>query len=436
MSQTLTQLRKPKGYSAKDIPQKTIQLPPLHDKQIEIVSSDARFRVVCCGRGFGKTHLGAVEALKRGLEGQEVLWVAPTNYQAHNGFEKMREFIDSWGSMANQVVKQVNNSPQDKFIEFVTGGKISIRPTENNAYERIRGKHVDFAIVDECALVCQEAWTQAIRPALTVKKGSALLISTPRGYNWFHSEWVKGCDDNPDKDKLYQSWKYPSALSPLFDDEELANAERQLPKRLFQQEYLAEFNADGSIFPEPDKALSIPVIRTPEIFIGVDLAGAGEDETVYTVISIAGSQVSVVDLVVLSKVRYATQTSVLAELVAKWCPRQVLIEENGHDAYLQQLEDDGFFSFKGFRTSYREKLRIVEQLELLFQDNNIAIDPDLNDVEKLVFQLKEFAPTITPTGKITYRGKGTTHDDMVMSLAFAVEAWKNNHSNKWFWFEA
>jgi len=49
-------------------------------------------------------------------------------------------------------------------------------------------------VIDEAAYVDEAAWTEALRPALTDRRGSALLISTPNGLNWFHAAWLRGQD--------------------------------------------------------------------------------------------------------------------------------------------------------------------------------------------------------------------------------------------------
>ena len=63
-----------------------------HPGQRAIMSHSARFRVVACGRRWGKSEMAAHEALERALEenGATIWWVAPTYDQANDyGFNKM-----------------------------------------------------------------------------------------------------------------------------------------------------------------------------------------------------------------------------------------------------------------------------------------------------------------------------------------------------------
>ena len=51
---------------------------------------------------------------------------------------------------------------------------------------KLRGAGLlDFVVLDECAFMKPQTWAEVIRPALTEKKGGALFISTPKGYNFF-----------------------------------------------------------------------------------------------------------------------------------------------------------------------------------------------------------------------------------------------------------
>ena len=47
-----------------------IELPEPHTNQIGIIESEARFRVVMCGRRFGKSELSQVEIIKNAIVGQ------------------------------------------------------------------------------------------------------------------------------------------------------------------------------------------------------------------------------------------------------------------------------------------------------------------------------------------------------------------------------
>ena len=57
-------------YSAK--------LPKLHEAQETVAKSEARWKILCAGRRFGKTRLGVQLCMQAALEGKRAWWVAPT----------------------------------------------------------------------------------------------------------------------------------------------------------------------------------------------------------------------------------------------------------------------------------------------------------------------------------------------------------------------
>src|SRR4051812_3954384 len=59
--------------------------------QKEIVEDDHRIKVVCCGRRFGKTVIGAKKVIERCNEkpNQVVWWVAPTYKIVRRGYREV-----------------------------------------------------------------------------------------------------------------------------------------------------------------------------------------------------------------------------------------------------------------------------------------------------------------------------------------------------------
>src|SRR5690606_11877389 len=53
-------------------------IPHLRDDQRAIAGHPARFKVVACGRRWGKTTLGLALAVAHARQGRRVWWVAPT----------------------------------------------------------------------------------------------------------------------------------------------------------------------------------------------------------------------------------------------------------------------------------------------------------------------------------------------------------------------
>ncbi len=210
-----------------------IVLPDLHPTQLAIAKHPARFRVVCCGRRYGKTLLGITLAVRSAVKRQRLWWVAPTYKQAMEGW-----------SYLLQIALQIPGAKILKGeleVQFPGGGRVQIR-TEGGDPNNLRGAGLDGVILDEAAIIKPESWELVLRPALADKQGWALFISTPQHYNWFYDLWERG-QDKAQSD--WQSWQHPTWDNPFIPQEEIDAAQRDMLPEDFDQEFGASFTAVG-----------------------------------------------------------------------------------------------------------------------------------------------------------------------------------------------
>lgn len=266
-------------------------LPPLHPGQRLVADSAARYRVVCCGRQWGKTSLGAALAIAEAAQGGQVWWVSPT-------FDAGTQV---WRIVAPMVAAvpgiKLENRPVYR-ITFPSGGSVQFRSADNP--DSLRGATLDALIVDEAAHMREEAW-QVAEPTLMIRKGWALFLSTPDGANWFKDLWDHARVTGPE----WEAWRFPSIDSPLVDAEYLEAKRATTSSVWFAQEYLAEFISGASgIFKAADfrywhprrndeghvthymlgEQQAVPVEECRR-FASVDLAYSTEERADYTVIS-------------------------------------------------------------------------------------------------------------------------------------------------------
>lgn len=214
-----------------------LTLPKLHEAQELVARSLARFRVVCCGRRWGKTLLGASIAMIEASGGGRVWWIAPSFSQANEGWTYLRQ-------LARQLPR-VKIREDLKSIVFPGGGSVELKTADDP--NRLRGSGLDLVIFDECSAIYKdEIWNEVIRPALADREGKALFLSTPRGINWFFTIFNYGAGaGHPD----WESWQFPTSSNPWIPGSEIKANEDQLPTRVFAQEWLAEFlQSDGAVF--------------------------------------------------------------------------------------------------------------------------------------------------------------------------------------------
>ena len=208
---------------------------PLTKPQQKIFSDNSRFRVVSAGRRFGKTYLSMYEIARIArYPNKNIFYVAPTYRQG-------KQII--WEDLKAQLiqrrwVKKINES--ELTISLVNGSRISVRSADNP--DSMRGVSLDFAVLDECAFMDRSVWTEVLRPTLSDRQGGALMISTPRGFNWFYDMWqfAKSNDD-------WESFKFTTIEGGNVAPEEVEAARADLDQKTFEQEYEASFENAGHL---------------------------------------------------------------------------------------------------------------------------------------------------------------------------------------------
>lgn len=202
---------------------------PLHEGQLTVLNHPARFKVLACGRRWGKTKLGSLISLKRAAEGGAVWWVAPDFPRATLGWREIRK-------MALQIPGTTIYEGERR-IELPTHGFLQVKSAHDP--DALRGEGLDLVVIDEAAFIKEEAWSESLRPALADRRGAAIFISTPNGFNYFHELWERGQADGVD----WASWQFPTLANPFISKEEIeiAKDEEGTPEHVALQEYDAVF---------------------------------------------------------------------------------------------------------------------------------------------------------------------------------------------------
>lgn len=131
------------------------------------------------------------------------------------------------------------------YAKFTNNSEVWIKSADSPDTGLV-GEGLDWLIIDEAALLTKNIWEQYLRPTLSDRGGWALLVSTPRGYNWLHDLYVRGQSSNYPE---WKSWQHPSTSSRYFSDN-IENLKDELTKETFEQEYLAQFTTfAGKVYP-------------------------------------------------------------------------------------------------------------------------------------------------------------------------------------------
>lgn len=299
-------------------------------------------------------------------------------------------------------------------VRFSGGGSVQVRSADDP--QSLRGEGLTLCVLDECAFMAEAAWAESLRPALTDKLGGALFISTPKGRNWFWRLWQRGQDDSePD----WQSWAFPTIDNPYIAAGEIEAARRDLPERVYQQEYEALFLDDaGGVFRGVMAAATLQPqgpATGRQYVMGVDW-GKSADYTVITVLDVASGEMVEMDRS--NQVDYRVQRQRLGALYERYKPTVILAESNAMgEPIIEQLQHDGM-PVRGFTTTNATKAAIVEALALAFERGTIRVLAD----PVLVGELQAYEMDRLPSGMVRYSAPEGLHDDCVMSLALAWSA--------------
>lgn len=379
----------------------------VHRGQQDILESPARFRMVACGRRYGKTTTCAKEARDDCIEngdGYLVWWVAPTYQQAKIGLRTLRQ------ETPDDLIADVNRS--ELRVEFVTGSIVEFKSADQP--DNLRGEGVDKLIVDEAPEVSQYAYENALRPTLTDTEESRMIaIGTPKGRGWFYRLWERG--NSPDWPE-YESFRAPTSDNPFINQSDVQEAKRELPERVYRQEYEAEFiDETGGVFTDVDQCVEAYDYTDTNghapYSIGVDFA-RHQDWTVAIVLDAEGR---LVDYKRVQSVSWPQIQNLVESLAARY-DGLVSVDASRDNKIVSDLADSGL-NVKPVQFSPKRKRELIENLVTRLEHGEITVP---ESAEQLIHELKIFEYEVTPAGNVRYQAPETFHDDCVDALGLAA----------------
>jgi len=372
-----------------------LELSEPHINQQVILDSSSRFRVVMCGRRFGKSELSQVEMISNALKGYQVAYITPTYKLAKTFFEKLTQVIPFENNKSDLII----NFPNKGSVEFFTGERL----------DNLRGRKFHLVVIDEASFIpnLEDGWLNSIRPTLTDYKGKALFLSTPKGKNYFYSLFMKGGED-------WQSFKFTTYDNPYIDKSEIDDARRQLPEAVFEQEYMANpmENAANPFGSNKINECIKPLSNLQPSYYGIDLAKSF-DWTVIVGLDINGA---VCYFNRFQKDWKQTKETILTIDRSK----PVMIDSTGvGDAITEDLQKS-FSTMNGFKYTASSKQQLMELLASTIHNNEVSYPSGYIKDELDIFEYQ-----YTATG-VRYNAPTGYHDDCVNALALAVKC-KNEY---------
>ena len=376
-----------------------------HPLQQKIYNDARRFKVISCGRRFGKSIYASQVAIIEGLRRKngEIILVSPTFSQTQIIYNMIMK------RLPEQYIK--SRSVAEKYVELVSGTRIYAKSGDNP--DSMRGYGPFLVILDEAAMLKEEVWKEVLRPALADNKGSAIIISTPKGKNWFYEIFQNGLSDDPQYAD-YAAYQYSSYDNPFLDPKELDEMAMNLPEIVYNQEIQAQFIEGGGVVFRTFTEVLRDCLDGPDDdmdYVGGADLGRRED---FTVISIMKRRTrEIVYLERFNKLDWDYIKSRVTSVSKMYNNATIFLDSTGMgDPVYEDLAKQGV-NVRGVKISSSSKPTMINALSIMIENKQIWL-PNDNELKK---EFQSYTYTLTPEGNVKYGAPPGMHDDIVMSIA-------------------
>lgn len=374
-----------------------------------------KIAVIKSPRQRGKTAFCGVELISMALKhaGSASYVFEPTLNLARKVFKQIEKSLLPTGML-------VIDNAQLLELGLSNGSTISFRSTEQTS----RGLTVTgLLVLDECAYLDEEIIYELL-PLVNAHNAPILIASTPfikDGYYW--NMWSLGLTGKNESVKSFDWNGYPDSERFITEEQKALYKQTMSPQK-YRTEIDGEFLEDGGLlFNGIDNCILEREAEFDELFIGIDFAsGKGGDFTVLSALNSQGKQVVLErtnNLAPMAQVDWLA--GMINSLATKARIRVIQAEVNSLGVvYIDALRKQLIWPITEWVTSNDSKRKIITQLQLAFEQGKIGI---LNDPTQ-TNELRKYEMQINPKTKtVTFNGAAGSHDDTVMALAFAYDAY-------------
>jgi len=222
-----------------------------HSGQVDLHQDRTRFKVIRCGRRWGKTMFGGHEMTTRVLTpspyagGPSIGWVVGPNYtDAEKEFRIIYDDLRKIG-VDKDCIKFVKNADSGS-LHIITSWGAEVIGKSAAHPDKLVGEGLDWVLMVEAGRHKRQTWGQYIRPTLSDKRGEAIFSGVPEGKSensLLYALYERG---QSDRFQSWMSYKRPSWTNDIVfpggrRDPEILEAEEDLTKDEFDRQYGAEF---------------------------------------------------------------------------------------------------------------------------------------------------------------------------------------------------
>ena len=237
------------------------------------------------GRQVGKSTIIARKAAEYALNNPNklIMVIAYVERQASLIFGKV---LNNIHNIDKKQISKYPKQPTKHIINLENGSTIHCYAAGETGWG-IMGFTIDLLIADEAAFINEEVWN-SITPALAVTRGHIWLLSTPQRKEGYYYK----CFTDP----TFQSFHQSSEDCPRIPEDFLLQKKKEFSKAQYAQMYLGEFVDDFSRLFSKEWIKNVCTLPCPDIssggfqppssqggdkYLGVDIAGMGDDESTF-----------------------------------------------------------------------------------------------------------------------------------------------------------
>lgn len=413
------------------------QIP--HKKQIEVLRSKNKHKIIVCGRRSGKTQMIAGEIIRGAILKlySKQIAVGPQYKHVIIIFDKILELMQK--AKIYDDIDRVVKSPYPKII-FKNGSFVDFGSADNPNSLRGEGYHRLFK--DESAFI-KEGAKNAIKPLTYDFGGPVWETTTPWGKGEVWELWERGMKGDED----YGCFHYNYKDNPYLSEEGKKEIEKDIEEYGESSEYV-QCEIYGNFVEDRDRYFKKEEIENciegynlPEApklrfnyGLGNDIAGEGEDESVFiSVLYDNEKNVRVVDISNYEKNKPREIVGKDMELYNiykynKMCLDKTGMGEGPEDWLKEELDKIGVNSgiVEGIRFTMQSKLDMYSNLKKLMNQGKLKFP----NHKKLIFQLRDLRYEMTSSGGMKIHHSENKHDDYPDALALACWAAKEDEYYK------
>lgn len=403
-----------------------------HKKQIEVLRSKQKHKIIVCGRRSGKSQMIAGELIRGGVLSifPAQMLIAPTYKQAIIVYDKIIELMYKAEVYEADILKVTQNPPK---ITFRNGSFIDFSSADNP--NSIRGFAYDRVFKDESEFIKKGA-DNAIKP-LTYDKGAPVWeTTTPWGKGDVWEKWQRGIMGDEDIGCFHYNYKDNPYLSP----EGIKEIEKDIIEygedSLFVQcEIYGNFAEDRDAYFSreliescvEDYEIPCTINKKWSYGMGVDFARMGQDESIFIPILNMGGGLKINDIIETKHKLLTDSIGRIINLDNDYNFTKILTDETGLGSGPTDVLREKFgYKVEGMHFTVRSKMDMYSNLKKLMSQGLLKIP----NHKKLIFQLLDLRYETMSNGDLKLHHSDKGHDDYPDALALACWACKDEDGYK------